>query len=317
MTKDELFRMMADRHMRPVNGNLMGVVEDCPIVLGPNGRTGIRIIFGLEKQDWKEKHGALKEAFTGLGGVVWNNGVLIANIRTSGMTDVYNGAVVPAVRAFKKSGAFTGDRCAVCNGSGCDMAAPIRGAARPVHSRCLDGAVSAASQRQGENDSKGSYVTGIIGGILGMIVGTIPSFLVILLTQRIYALLFALVPLLAYYGYRLMGGRMNRAALLVSVVMAIVGVYFLEFALMTYALSDEYGLSIAEAIRTMPIYLEDPQVWLEVTTGAVMEFIFAGIGILIVWGQISRTAAGDVADAKALRELAIPYNRETDANRED
>ena len=323
MTKDELFLAMSSYHMRPVNGNLMGVVEECPVMLGPWGKKGIRIAFGLEQPVWKEKSAAIKEAFAGVGSAAWNNGVLIVSVRVPDGAQAYTAAVVPAVRALKKSGAFTGDMCAVCHGSGCDMAAPIHGAARPVHSRCLEGAVTAASRRAGENDIKGSYLTGLIGGILGMIVGTIPSFLVIILIQRVYALLFALIPLFAYYGYKMLGGRMNRAALLVSVVMAIVGVYFLEFALLAYALADDFGLSAAAVIRTLPIYLEDPEVWLDITKGAVMEFLFAGIGLVMVWGQISRTSASDVADARALRELAIPYNRdagtygETDTYGED
>lgn len=212
-----------------------------------------------------------------------------------------------ALDALRSAGVTISESCPLCHSGGCDMAAPLKGVYHPTHKRCLDMAVANLAENAQENELNGSIGTGILGAILGMLVGIIPSFVSILLLERIYALLFALIPFCSYHGYRLFKGKMNRSALVVSIVLSLVGVYVLEFALLGYLLMDEYMLTFGEMLSIMPEFILDGETWAWLTQDAIMEFIFVALGIWIVWSQISQTNSGNVKNMQQVVSAAMPY----------
>ncbi|MBQ9373952.1 MAG: hypothetical protein IJU06_04025, partial [Oscillospiraceae bacterium] len=58
-----------------------------------------------------------------------------------------------------------------------------------------------------DNENNGNYLLGVIGAILGMLVGVAVNVLVAELSNRIFALLFALIPVAAMFGYKLFKGK--------------------------------------------------------------------------------------------------------------
>lgn len=131
---------------------------------------------------------------------------------------------------------------------------------------------------------------GIIGGILGAIVGVLPSFLSVVLVEKIYALLFALIPLCIYYGYKLLKGKMNKVVIVLTVILSVLSVYMIEMLLLAYYMVSDYGLLISEAIQLVGASLLEPSVWTAMTMDALTSFLFVALGIWIAWGRISRTA---------------------------
>ncbi|MGM9521890.1 MAG: hypothetical protein ACI3VB_05370 [Oscillospiraceae bacterium] len=307
MNKLEFLEVMLENELRPVGNAFIGVVEGWPVMTMLTGKNTMSVTFGLSGEEWKERKKDITAAFKGLGRAAWGNNRLVVSVVTKKLDNVYVQGVQASVRALKGCGVSCKNACAICGGANCDIAAFINGAARPAHSGCLDKLVGRAKESAEENERSGSYICGIVGALLGMLVGIIPSFLTIIFMERIFALLFALIPLCAYYGYKLFKGRMNKAVVTVSIVMSIVGIYVLQFAVVGYSLVADYYLTVGEMFSVMPVFLGDISVWAELTVDSIMDFVFVAIGVTMVWSQINTTSASVTAGAEAVKNSAVPF----------
>ena len=142
-----------------------------------------------------------------------------------------------------------------------------------------------------------------------MLVGTIPTFLTVVYLEMEYSILFALIPICAYFGYKLFRGKMNKAALIVSILMAVLGVFILNFEYIVFSIMREYGFSFSEALSFVPDLLRDGEIWAAIAADSLQEFFFSALGVVIAWGLISRTASGAAANADAALRLAQPYGQ--------
>ncbi len=268
---------------------------------------------GDAKQHAKELKARLKESFGKNASLNWSDQTnsLTVFLNTKGIPDVYCQGIRVVLDLVKGLGAAMPDRCGICGGSGCDAAIPRGGVYTPAHRACLEKAVSGAQDKADSNARHGSYLLGTVGAFLGALVGILPSALTILLAQRIYVILFMLIPVCSYMGYRLLRGRMNYFALAVAVVFSVLGVYLLNFGVTLYSIADAFELGIRDALSLFPYMLIDPEVWEEISRDGdfIKCLLFAAAGIFLAWGMISRTARSDVKDAKGVLESAIPYSR--------
>jgi len=234
-----------------------------------------------------------------------NNAVLVLKHKKFNGTPAQ--CLQEALRVLARNGYRPDEVCPHCGRSACDAAGLYGGAYHTTHRACLREQVDAAEAAAEKNQREGSYFTGILGGIIGMLVGTLPSLLTVTLLDSVYALLFALIPICTYFGYKLLGGKLNRFALVFSIIMTILGVYILGFEYACVFLMQEYELSLAEMLVVLPELLFDPSVWISLTTDMITEFIFAGLGLWFAWRTISGTAAGSADNAKAIADLAIDW----------
>lgn len=213
-------------------------------------------------------------------------------------------ALDDVLRVLQGQGMTPPCQCALCNQMGYDAYAMVKGRYDAVHQGCMDSlhdeAVAKAKQ------VPGSYWTGILGAILGCIVGIIPNVLTIWLSETIYSLLYALIPLCSYYGYKLCRGKMNKAAVAATLVLSVLSVFIIEFVLLNITLMEEYevGLGLSLAL-TFPL-LADGEVWVLMAQDAVSSFLFIALGVFIVWGQISRTHASELKDMAKIRQTILP-----------
>ena len=201
------------------------------------------------------------------------------------------------------------DRCPICRKTGCDAAAPMGGVMALVHMDCLKLQAEKTKTRLEDGEFSGSYITGIIGAVLGMIVGTLPNLLLIILLQRVFALAMCLIPICAYYGYKLFGGKRNKFAIVISIIMAVAGVMLIQWELVAYSLMHERHYSLSRAVSYVWGRMDEFSIWVDLAKDAGIEWLMAALGVFISFSVISRTDKGDMKLSADSLEGAIPYDR--------
>ncbi len=189
------------------------------------------------------------------------------------------------------------DRCPICRQPACDCYVRYDGRYEPAHQCCLH--QLEAETRHLASANQGSYILGVVGGLVGGLAGMIPTVLSICLLERIWSLLYALIPLGVYYGYKLCGGKMNKAALATSIVISILDVYVLQLVLLAIGLMTEYQCTMMESLQLIWQVMGDGAFWASVTKESMVSFLFLALGIWIAWNQISRTHKSDLQGIQA------------------
>lgn len=291
-----------------------GEVDGWPVTLNNNQLTHLR--FDVDQPRSREAAKKIEASLKTWGGKVysWVGNVLWLS---AGKKKKMQGSDADYVEfcayVLSAAGLRPRDCCPYCKTGGCDALSFVKGGYGTVHYRCLQEAAARERDKADSNLQNGSYFLGVIGAFLGMIVGSVPSFLTIAFMEMEYAVLFALIPLCAYFGYKLFRGKMNKAALAVSIVMAFLGVFLLYFEMIAFSAMKEYGLSFGEVMSFMPELLRDGELWADILTHALKEFLFMGLGIVFVWRLISSTAADSASNASAALQLARPYGSRVQA----
>ncbi len=318
MTKEEFSTLCQSHRLTQVEPTrFAGEERGYPIALTWAGKKSISMSIPASKDAQKLYSGALKTELAERTGkalsAAWGDGYLTIYINTVKIADPYCQGVTAALDILRNIGLTVPDRCQVCGGSGCDAAIPRGAAYTPVHRSCLVSAVAGAKSKAEDSLRSGSYITGIIGAVLGMLVGIIPSTLTIIFANKIYVLLFAIIPFCIYSGYNLLRGKKNYAALVLSIVLSIVGVYALNYISFIYSFMDTlgeyYSLTFKETLTILPALIGSGELFVEITKSSdfIYCLIFVAAGIFLTWGRISRTAASDIKGMDKLSASAIPY----------
>lgn len=318
MDKSEFRQMCTSHGLRMVSDTLgVGTERGMLFSLQWTGKRRVRVNIPIQKGDKKlyagELRSRLREVFGRNASAVWNTQALIlaVSFSSAAISDVYCQGVTAVLDNLKAVGMAVPNRCRYCGRSGCDAAVPQGAVYVPVHRSCLQNRVSGARARADRNGVRGSYILGTIGALIGAVIGMIPSALTVILGETVYMVLFILIPLCAYAGYRLCRGRMNYFALAVTVLFSVLSVYFLVFGVQLYYIAGYYGLNLPDFLTLFLYMAADLEVWIEVTRTEefIRCFLFMVVGIFLIWGQISRTAKTDVKNASDLLGSAIPYGQ--------
>ena len=226
------------------------------------------------------------------------------------LTDYLN-AMADALRQAGVQPALT---CAHCGAQNPDSLCLVGTAYQPVHASCVRNAKEDAVEKAQLNQESGSYLTGTLGAIVGTLVGLIPSVLTILFMERIYALLFALVPLAAMFGYRLCKGKRSKASIGIIIVLSIIGVLALQIIVATISVARDSSATFAEtASWVVPYLLSGEGMSTLLTSGdTLVEFLFMVLGIFFAWKYIAQTNEGSVAAANAVASTLRPINTASD-----
>jgi len=219
-------------------------------------------------------------------------------------------AIHELLAAMRSNGIRPDGVCPICGSRNCDTAGIVKGQMRPTHRSCINSVAAEAEESAQLNKVEGNYLLGIIGAILGMLVGILPSLLAVILTEREYAILFALIPVCAYYGYKLLGGKMDKAALAASIAVTLIGVFVLNFAIAAWYLMVEEAVTKSagiffEIFADIIGYAEN---WIYLAKNSIQEYIFAALGIWIAWKYVSATASGNAQNLSAALEYSVPWN---------
>lgn len=306
MKRKDYSDMCSELGLSGKGNDYFGVIGEWPVWIC--GERGVQIHLTVDgRPDGARKD--MREAMKPWGMVACDGNKLLITLFPKKYAGAPAEAVREALRCATTAGFKPQPECPYCKNGGCDVAAVFgrMNEYRLTHRACLQNRADAEVDKATKNKLKGNYLLGIIGAILGTVVGMIPSVLTVIFNDTEYAALFALMPICAYFGYKFFGGRMNKAAIIVTVIMAILGVYMLEFSLYSYfdCLSEGYPFT---AIPLLAIgYLIVPENLVLVTPDLWVEFIFAALGVYISWRIISRTAESRIDEAVATLDLAVPY----------
>ena len=205
-----------------------------------------------------------------------------------------DGAMRQVTGMLREAAAQVPDTCPLCRKKGCDALALVGGYV-PVHRACCQQQAYDTVSRGEVNRATGSYLTGFVGALIGGLVGSLPTLFTILVFQYMIALLYALIPLGAYFGYRKLRGRMDRGAVWLIILASVLELFLLEQLSFYLIVAMAYGI-VPSPLATMSLYFQVMAPG-DIAASMIPSFIFLLIGIWIVFRKISTTSQGEAADA--------------------
>lgn len=223
------------------------------------------------------------------------------------LTGQLEAALDAAVQSFREGMLGVSDTCPVCNGTGCDALALLGGYV-PVHEHCVRNQTQSAIAKAQHNEAAGNYLTGFIGALLGGLVGAIPNVLAAVLLERVFSLLYALIPIAAYQGYKLFNGKLNKAAFISTLVSSVINLFSVEFLTLYVIASMAYEdlLTPGFAVELFVTFLLNGNL----TADLAQSALFLALGLWFSWSIITNTSSHMVRSAAAVQSTLQPYRPE-------
>jgi hypothetical protein len=100
---------------------------------------------------------------------------------------------------------------------------------------------------------------------------------------------------------------MDKTAMISTLVLSVLGVYFIQAMLGTMYIMAEYSWPLSRAFSFSFTYVLDNIA--EVTADSLTEFLFFGLGIFIAWNDHPRTNDDEVQQIEAVKNTVTPYPR--------
>jgi hypothetical protein len=240
--------------------------------------------------DWQEG-GVLQVA-------IWLNG--------EDPVEVYPRVLPQLETALSEVGIVPDAACPFCEKPDGNAVAHINGRLALAHLDCLQTWRDEQLERVEHNRYNQGSGRGIIGGLVGGLVGALPALAAMQFLGYFVGILFALIPIGIYYGWKLFGGRLSGLTTIFTIVYtAVVAVAtdVVDSWLILRDIFPEYDITLMDTIEA---YL-DPELFQELFMRSTLTALFfAGIGIFVAWGQIRKTDQSDANDASAAVDEAIP-----------
>lgn len=288
-----------------------GIEEDYPISVQYISKSAgaLQVRISAQIDNWKEYKKEFKRDLEKKYSIAYSDGLLsfLVSLKGGEFSANYNEAVSKITGYLKQKGIKTPDTCPLCKQKNCNILVAHTEGYRPAHKNCLDNVSEAVFQKAEKNDLNGNYFLGFIGALLGAIAGTIPSVLSIIWTDTIYSLLFALIPLCIYTGYKWFRGKMNQSVIILSIVLSVLSVYIIEIVVLAYALMAGYSLTVSQVGPLLMEALKSTEVWIEMTQDSITSFLFIALGIWIAWEKITKTSHTEVESMQNILSTARTY----------
>ena len=233
-------------------------------------QAGPNCIQGIFTQPKEDLGGCFTRFLDTLTGALAQNGVAPAN------TCAVTGAPNPDSLCFMMNGTFQGFQ-------------PVCGAA--VRQSGYE-----AQAKVEENENNGSYLTGLIGALLGMLAGVAVNLLTIVFLQRYFAMLFALIPVAAMFGYKLFKGKLDKVSIVIVIALSVIAVPLMEYLSLVLGVSREFDIPVGIAMQATMEALQNPDVKKDIIKDILMMLLFMALGVFIAFsflrGQLNSTKSG-------------------------
>ncbi len=186
-----------------------------------------------------------------------------------------------------QNGAAPANSCALTGApnpdSLCFMTNPSFLGYQPVCGSAVRQSGYAAQAKVEENENNGSYLTGFLGALLGMLAGVAVNLLTLVFLNFYSSFLFALIPIAAMFGYKLLKGKMDKTALIIVILLSVVAVPLMEYLTLALSIAKEYGISIGTAMQGTLQLLQYPEVKKEVIGDVLKMLLFMGLGVFFAF----------------------------------
>lgn len=193
--------------------------------------------------------------------------------------------------------------CPVCRRLQCDCAVMWGNRYVPAHRSCAEGRSIQTAQKAKANLESGSYALGILGAVLGAVVGTLPLLLFLFVLDSMVYLLWVLVPVGAYWGYKLLSGKMTTVAfvfILLAAVAAGVGAYLL-FLYITIS-SEVPGLPFSFGLRALFANMDFSD-W---TAYIIKPILYSGFALLGTFFACKNGGRGAIQNSVNMLQTITP-----------
>lgn len=269
--------------------------------------TQFSVVFQFAQKVNKDLFKAIKEELGKEINVVWTlknvtHLSLLATIKdNSRFAELFDRLMTVIAMQADRFGYTTPEQCAVCNKPGVDAFA-YTSTYSAVHASCVKEKRDKTAQKLQSNELNGNYFLGFLGAVLGGIVGSLPNVLLMALAGYISAYLCALIPLGAYFGYRLLRGKMNAFATVMTGIISLVMIPISNYLmyLVTFWNESQEIVYPNEYILALQLYFEDfiPEL------GQTALFIV--LGFIFVLGIVSRGNKHSYAEVSFLGDTLRP-----------
>ena len=293
MDKTEFSAAMTRRGCVSNGNDYCGVYMDVPFAAtflqgSQNNRTifSLRVIFSKPpKHLYRELKKRMKD-LAGLQKLNTMNNQFVTNVTIGRKQDfeaVFDRLMQEMVSASAALGYEVPAVCPICKQPECDAYVFISFAYQPVHAACVQDQIYNSRSKVQQNEQTGNYVLGIIGAILGGIVGTIPTILLVVFGGLISGWLCALIPLGAYYGYKLLNGKLNKTTLTIVIIVSLLMVPVTQYLVdLLWSVKEGYGLfTPADYWSIIMAYPGD------FIPAFLQVLLFIGLGFLVVFRTVN------------------------------
>ncbi|RJX25255.1 MAG: hypothetical protein C4537_04585 [Acholeplasma sp.] len=171
--------------------------------------------------------------------------------------------------------------CPFCGNEDTDAKRVVKGSLVHVHEQCAKDFYEKIIERvEAEEKSVANLPKSLLFALFGAVVGLIPTFISALFFNYMLAILYALIPLGAFYGFKKGGAAKNGyVPYLIAGISLVVSLLFIVWL---------YNTGAAGLGMTFSEMLEVPENRTEFFGDLGTSALFTGIGVLIVWKNMSK-----------------------------
>lgn len=175
----------------------------------------------------------------------------------------------------------------------------------PVHRACVMEKSADTVASAEKNLVVGSYGKGILGAVLGGLVAAIPSVLLAFFAQYSLALLYMLLPMGAWFGYKKLGGKQSKGAFWIVAVISLLHAFTIEVTT-GYAFFVQITGLWPSLFAFIPYFFEimGPG---DLLADLLYPLVWLVVSLFAVRSQIGRTAHHDIQDASVAMESLASY----------
>ncbi len=211
--------------------------------------------------------------------VLNNNAVIIPFKRGTKPSEKHDEYMRKVTQAFHDLGLRDLSHCPFCGKEDTDSTRVIKGVIVPVHDACAkelyQQITSHVEELEKSNKGMGKSIVFAIGGA---VVGAIPTLISIIFFQYMLAILYALIPLASFYGYKYGGApKKSYVPILISVISLLIVVVMMAWLYGSIAASEGFTFSEAMEIQEFSAsFFSD----------LFTSVLFLAIGVFISWKQM-------------------------------
>lgn len=151
------------------------------------------------------------------------------------------------------------------------------------------------NMNQKKQEGNGNVMGGIVGALLGSLVGVL---LWVLIYQLGYisAIAGAVMVICALKGYELLGGKLNKTGIIISCILSLIMVYVAEQISLAFEIYNAYkmyyDINFFDAFRSIPAFMEEPEIRSAVIGELAMGYILMAVGAFGTVRQALKTGSG-------------------------